>query len=823
MANFFISLYNFLHKRKWLLYTLIIVTTAIFSFFALKLDFEEDISKLLPSEELEKGVGIAFNDMQVKDKIFLQFVYEDENHPIDNDELIVACDTFVEHIWNKDSVTQYIGSVLYSIDDEMMMELMDYAMGNIPLLIDSAMYPQIDLYLSRDSIMAQMVRNRQLIDESDENVNKVVYDPAGLSRILLSGQNGVPTEGLGGNFKVNDHHLFSNDGTEVLAFLSPNIKSLDSKAGTKLVELIEQESKAMSSYAPGIKVYFHGAPVNSVGNSRRIRSDLLISIGFSVLVICLLMWIAFKNTSTLPMLLLPVVYGTIFALACMYWIKGTMSLMAIGLGAIVLGVALSYCLHVLTHYKYVSDPVRVLKEQSVPVILSCLTTIGAFFGLLLTKSPLLRDFGLFSSLALVGSTLSCLIFMPHFFRPENNRRSKHAFNIINHVNRIALDRKKWLVVLLLIISGVCIYTSRWLKFDSDLKNIGYTTEQVAKSKQMFDEKNNQGCASVYFASVSTDLDSALEYNKTLLSAIDSLQLAGDIKSYSKMSKLLLSNEEKTKREARWNAYFTPEKLAEIRSNITLAAKQNDFDPQVFEPFLSTLESEFYTQTLVEADILPSALMSNIMEESDGNYLVFTSVLMAPEKRQETSVTLSQIPHAIVVDPFFYTNDMVDMIISDFNTVLLISMIFVFIVLLVSFRSLSRALLAFLPMCLSWFIVQGVMGIFNVPFNLINIVISTFIFGIGVDYSIFIMDGLIAQHKGESEDLLMQHKAAIILSALVLIIVVSSLLLARHPVISSIGSITLVGMVSTILLTYTLQPFLFRQLMKIKFFSIKQNK
>ena len=120
--------------------------------------------------------------------------------------------------------------------------------------------------------------------------------------------------------------------------------------------------------------------------------------------------------------------------------------------------------------------------------------------------------------------------------------------------------------------------------------------------------------------------------------------------------------------------------------------------------------------------------------------------------------------------------------DDFNIVLGISSLFVFIVLLFTYKNIVLAILAFLPMFLSWFIVQGIMGIFGIQFNLINIVISTFIFGIGVDYSIYIMDGLLADSIGKKDELLLCHKPAIFLSALVLITVLGSLLFAQHPAI-----------------------------------------
>ena len=88
-------------------------------------------------------------------------------------------------------------------------------------------------------------------------------------------------------------------------------------------------------------------------------------------------------------------------------------------------------------------------------------------------------------------------------------------------------------------------------------------------------------------------------------------------------------------------------------------------------------------------------------------------------------------------------------------------------------------------------------------------VSTFIFGIGVDYSIFIMEGLLARHRGTG-DLLLPHKSAIVFSAFVLLVGVGSLFFAVHPAIRSVGLVTIIGMVSTVIISYALQPYLFRK-------------
>lgn len=232
------------------------------------------------------------------------------------------------------------------------------------------------------------------------------------------------------------------------------------------------------------------------------------------------------------------------------------------------------------------------------------------------------------------------------------------------------------------------------------------------------------------------------------------------------------------------------------------------------------ESDYEPQSLYDAGVAPESLMCNFVENNENGWLVFTGVMLDRDKLYELNDEICATPNTIVLDPFYYTGDMVEIAHRDFNVVLLISSIFVFLVLLLSFKSLAVAIIAFLPMGLSWYIVQGIMYIFGIQFNLVNIMISTFIFGIGVDYSIFVMDGLISNARYKTHRLLICHKAAIFFSGITLLIVTSSLIFATHPAIYSVGISTIIGMTSTILITYALQPMLFRLLLKNDFLRKK---
>ena len=818
MEKLFIAIYRFFEKKKALMYGLLILSSVIFVYFGSKVQYEENIAKLLPQTDAATESGLAFGNLRVKDKIFIQLTSATDQ-PVAPETLAAYCDEFIETIQQKDTATHYIANVLYQIDDDLIINGLDYALTHVPSFVSPQAYARFDSLLTEEAVDAQMALNYDLVmnDEEGNKTTMVGQDPAALRMAMIP--QGMSMDKGAAGFTLIDRHLFVPDSTVALAFLAPNFSSFDSMSGILLVDLLEEEIKNFTAAHPEVDIYFHGNPVNSVFNSRQIRSDLWLTVGLSLLVICMVLGYCFRNKSTLFMLLSPVVYGVFFSLACMYWLKGGMSLMAMGIGAIVMGVALSYCLHVLTHYKYVSDPVQILKDQATPVILGCLTTIGAFLGLLFTESDLLKDFGWFASFAMVGTTFFALVFLPHFFRPEGNRRSDKAFRVLDKINSYPLDEKRGVRIALELICLVCLFTAGWVTFDSNLRNIGYNEPKVVKSRQLYEEKNSKGFATQYYAATAEDLDEALVYNKAILATLDSLKQEGALHQYAKVSELFIPLEEQEERIALWKDYWTEERIADVRLTIDRMAKKNGLDPVMFEPFYMMIESDYEAESLYEAEVLPESLVSNFIEETtEGNFMVFTSVQLLEENKKVVNDAVAAQPHAVVIDPFYYTNDMVKLLNDDFNTILGISSVFVFLVLLVSFRSIPVALIAFLPMGLSWYVVQGIMGIFGLQFNLINIIIATFIFGIGVDYSIFVMTGLIAKAKGEEDNLLTYHKTAIFFSAFVLMVVTVALLFATHPAIHSIGISTLIGMSATILITYTLQPALFRYLMKFRFFA-----
>ena len=827
MTEFCIKIYRFFRNYRAVFWVSMIALYAFFGYFASKIYLEEDINKLMPSSKNEDGTTkLAFANLRIKDKTFLLF---EGKNGASVEHITEICDAFIDSLESRnaamDSTQQVIGNIFYRLPDDLMLDVIDYMSAHLPAYIDTSVYTRLDAMLTYPHMKLQMKANHDdLLSPVGSMFPELIQmDPVGLRGLLME-QMKPFTEGAAGSYKTLNGHFFVQDSTVCVAFITPMYSATNTGQGSTLFRILNDQIEQFSASAPDVKISYHGTPASGFYNSWRIKSDLKGTIIGSLVLVLIFISICFRNYNTIPLLLLPVVFGTLFGLAAMYFIKGHFSLLALGIGAIVLGVALSYVLHIITHYKYISDPEQVLRDQVKPVCLGCLTTIGSFMGLIFIRTELLQDFGLFAAFAIVGTTFFSLVFLPQFLNPRKNKLNHHAFAIIDRINAYPFDRKKPLLFTILTAAVVCIgfYIAGGTQFDADMHSLGYKAESTSYSENLLRSKTHTGDKQKYFASSGATMEEAIENFEIMATKLDSLQNIGLVKSYTHTNQIFVPLHVQQERIDAWKNFWTGERLQLVHDLINKTAPEAGLIPDAFSPFFEFATADYEPDALYEASIIPEGYQSTLMEQSyNDEYLCFTSVRCKNDSIHSKESDYNRIceaivssPNLLVLDTYYYTTDTLIQLNDDFNVLQWVSMLFVLIVLFFSFHfNIKHTLLGFMPILSSWLIVLGAMVIFDVRFNLINIIISTFIFGIGVDYSIFVMNGLIGGK--ENSRLLGYHKTAIFFSAFILIVTVSSMLFAEHPAIKSVGFSTLVGMISAVVISYVVQPAIFRMINKNK--------
>lgn len=809
MFNFSYFVYTFFQKRKIVFTVLVLIICGVLGFLASNIKLEEDITRFVPSDKNSASINSILENLKSKDKLIVHFSSADENNI---DKLIEASDSLYAGVIRKLNTKDYT-DIAFKISDDRMQQVYDLFYHNLPLFLEEADYSKLSHAIQKDSIAATLKKDYDaLLSPTGMVLGKYIQrDPLNFTPIALKKLQSIQ---LDENFETYNSHIVTKDHKHVLLFITPAHVPIDTKGNAHLIQTVDSLADHINRSYTGIQAEPFGAAMVSEGNASQLRKDSLYTTGIAVILIALILGFYFKNPLVTIFILFPVAFGMVFSLSFLFLFKGVVSAIAIGAGAIVLGIAINYSLHFFTHYKHTRDVKTVLRDLTMPMLIGCTTTVGAFLSLLFAKSEALHDFGLFAAFCLIGAMLFSIIVLPHLlrfsFRKEHavkgeTHEEPHTF--IDRFTSYRFDKNKVIVIAAFILTLVFTYFAGSVSFESDMNSMSFMTEKTRAAEKHLDEVNNFAARSVYVFSNGKTLNEALDNNSKVSEKLQLLKQEGAIKKYSSVSALFISEQEQQRRIDRWNRFFTPSAKDSLKHHLIENGLVYKFKETAFNSFYGLLDQPQERLTKADADTLTKLLFKEWIGTVNGKPTIINHLKVEAENRHLVYEAFADDANVVVFDKQNLTSRFVEVISSDFNTILLITSILVFGFMLLNHGRIELAVINFLPMFISWLWILGIMGLFGIKFNIINIIISTFIFGLGDDYSIFIMDGLLNEYKYGKKNL-DSFKSSILLSALITIIGIGVMVFAKHPALQSIALITIIGMVCVVFISFIVQPLLF---------------
>lgn len=804
MSNFFVTLYNFFERNKLLLYSSLILCVGIMLFFTLQLRFEENITSFLPDKKNEKNLNYVFNNLKVKDKIVVMFSAKDSIEDTDENLLIDNANLFADSL-QKVVGESYIKNITLQIDDNLKRDVQNVIYDNLPIFLTDSDYIRIDSILKHDNINVLMQRNyTNLLSPAGGFMQEyIVRDPLGIAGNALKRLQDFQLDS--NNFEQIDNYIFTKDGNTLLMFITPAHSMGSTGDNAVLIESIEAVIAKIGQDNPQIDIQYYGGPSVAVYNAKQIKEDSILTGTIALIIIVVFISLAFKKKRTIPLVILPAIFGGLFALFIIYLIKGSISAIAVGAGSVILGIALSYSIHMIVHHRHVSSIQQLIKEITYPLTVGSFTTIGAFLGLLFTSSEMLRDFGLFASMTLIGTTLFCLIYLPHFLKSELDEKRGALLRFIEKFNAYPFDRNKWLVGGILVLTIICAFSYKYVGFDADMSNLNYTPEHIQQAEQQILKISEKNKRMVLLVSTGNSANEAIENYQRTNKQLAELKQEGLIEDFASADFFIIPQSRQEERIKKWNNYWTEAKKEEVKSKVERSGQSFHFRANTFAPFYSCLDQDFSKSG---NNLLDNPLLADWQDSFSDTFLYISHLQLSDSNKEEVYKHFTNSDKVIVFDRAYFTEKWVSAVNDDFYLVLYISSFLIFFTLLLSYGRIELAFISFLPMFISWIIIIGIMGILGVEFNIITIILSTFIFGIGDDFSIFIMDGLLGKYRNNTSNL-NGHKTAIFFSAFTIIVGMGALVFAQHPALQSISTMSILGMIVVVLVSYTIPPIVFR--------------
>ena len=810
MTETILKLYDYLRQHRLVGLVSFVVVTLLLTVSVLRLGYKEDIADFLPVDSNHHNALKVYQDISGANKIFAVFQYRDTTKR-DADAMVTAVDAFVDEVQRADTA-HIVQNMTSQVDLEKMTSVTNFVYQNIPYFLTEHDYARMDSALrSPGYVEKQLQQDKQMLmfpagDILSDNIQR---DPLNLFTPVVQK---LQRSDTGLKYELYDGHIFSPDMQRAIVMIDSPYGASETENNTQLINMLQGCGKRALAHAKNLDVHIIGGPVIAVGNASQIKSDSILSVIIAVTLIMALLLFTLRSVRNISLIVLSIAWGWLFAMGGLALFHDSVSIIVLGISSVILGIAVNYPLHFIAHLSHTPDKKRALREIVMPLLVGNVTTVGAFLALVPLQSVALRDLGLFSSFLLVGTIFFVLVYLPHI--TKETKEVKHTF--LDRLSDISLENKPVFVAIVVVLTLIFGYFSFQTRFDANMSNINYMTDEQKEDMAYFQKMMtvNGGYQKVYAVTSDSTMDGALEKSQRLQPSLDRLVREKAVHDYSSCSQFVVSMAEQKRRLALWESFIERHKT-ELTTALRAAMQAEGFAPDSFNDYYSLLSKRYQPQQPAYFAPLTTTLFAgNIsINKAEGRYNIVNVLSVKDKDMQQVKAKLAD-KDCFSFDITSMNSAIANHLSNDFNYIGFACGLIVFLFLWLSFGNLELALLSFVPMAVSWLWILGIMSLCGMQFNIVNIILATFIFGQGDDYTIFMTEGSMYEYAYRRK-MLASYKHSIIISALIMFIGIGTLIIARHPALHSLAEVTIAGMFSVVLMAYIFPPLIFNVLVKTR--------
>src|SRR5690606_13862746 len=396
----------------------------------------------------------------------------------------------------------------------------------------------------------------------------------------------------------------------------------------------------------------------------------------------------------------------------------------------------------LTHIRNNETLESLYKDVTEPILMSSLTTALAFLCLLFLDSQALQDLGILAAISVMGASVFALFFIPLVYKNPLSR--KQQTNVLDKFADYPFHKNKWMLIGLGVVLIVSIFTYHKVEFNKDISKLNYEPAEIKTAMQHLDDLTDISSKSVYLATYGKSVEGTLQLNDSIHESLLLLKEEGKIGGFSSIGALVHSQRDQREKIVQWNQFWNENRKDSTETKLIESGAEKGFKPTTFNQFYDFLDKDFNTLKPEDYQQIPSMLLEDYITTEADFTTITTLIKLNDENAAGIKNAFKEIPNTIIIDRQEMNETFLGNLKNDFNSLIGYCLIAVLFILFIFFRSFALTLVTAVPIFITWFLTLGIMGLFHIEFNIFNIIISTFIFGLGIDYSIFMTKGLLKE-------------------------------------------------------------------------------
>jgi 1-acyl-sn-glycerol-3-phosphate acyltransferase len=808
--DFYPPLYHWLvaHRRLVLLAAGIIalVCVAVSS----RISLEEDILATLPQRDrIVDEYKYTIRKFHQIDRVYIDVGINRD----DAATLGSAADQFYAHL----ATNAAFAHITYQIEFGSQRKITDFLTGALPNL-----FTETDAKLLAPKLETNSIRNfltekrRQLAGPEGMALKDVVAaDPIGMSALVIAKV--VPLQTGFGDARVLDGRLTSSDGRHTLLMAEPKFASSDSKQSKLLVTEMLRAAHEVETDFPGTHVAITGGHRMAQDNAALLRSDGTRCMVLALSAMFILCFTAYRRRWLAVVTFLPSLFGTLIAGTVLVLWTQHVSAIAIGFASMAIGITVDYGIYVVYHLDNAAfdraSAGKIVGRLVLPTAIGALTIIAAFTVLATSPMEGYQQLGLFGAVGVLMAATFALFVLPLLVPLPKQPGVPKQLRFTHWMENFHAWQRRKRPLLLLGVAGmtiVAILGVKHLRFEGDISKLNGITPATKADDQLISRTWGDALGMTLVVARGKTVDDALAQNDRAAALLAAQTNVTGIYSLASVCPSMATQEENIKR---WQDFWTPRRKDKLQQTLQGVGGELGFRPEAFAPFWKTVNE---TPAPITLDMFHGTALEEALNErvATGTNDTAISTLIKLADRSKAGELRDALPGFILIDQRNFAEHIAALAKSGMGHFALWTAIAVGSIVYLTLNSIELIIATLLPIGFGLLWTLGLMGLLGLPINVMNCVFVIFVIGMGEDYSVFLATSKMDEWRGHPPRI-HATSASVLISAATTIFGFAVLIFARHPVLFSMGTTVLLGMISSFIATLVITPacmdlLLFRQ-------------
>jgi uncharacterized protein len=614
-------------------------------------------------------------------------------------------------------------------------------------------------------------------------------------------------------------YFLSRDGKVLIMIAEPARPVQDMVFARSLVTAINQARLGST-----VAISCAGAHISAVLDEAAMKSNILACILSSLVVVLAIFYAVYRRI--LPTLLLPliIVVGVALALGVAGLLLPSIHIISFAFMALIVGLGTDYSIHLYDRFhtervagKNSDDALHLaVVDTGHSLFTAATTTSMPFFALMISDVRALFELGLLVGLGVVFSLYTTFFFLPPLL-VYMERRFPADYRPIPGLGMRSLWRfagrfpRAVAAVSILTIVLLAAASSRTF-FDGDLKNLQPRHSEAFMAQEKIERHLSLAPKQLMVAVEGKELADVLQRAARLDGVARDLQGRGNIRSWSSLGQVINSRSRQIEvSQALYDAAGGNLPVGEL----TAALDRQGFEAEPFQPFINAIKTNAMMTpvpdeeaiTRLKASPLRGLVDRHLVKDVSGYHALL--YLYYQDSGFDQAAFLRELkeidPTARVTGVDMISSELAASVRKGFLWSFMIGGLFVLFLLLAHFKSPGGIFYTMFPIIAGSLAMLGVMALFGMGLNFMNVMVLVTIVGMGSDYGLHISHRISAGDLQGRESRFVQAGRAVVMSALTTIAGFGSLAFADFPALASIGWATNFGVGFTALFALVTLP------------------